>query len=185
MRSFEKIIAFDVETPNAANDSMCSIGITVLENGCLADEYYYLVNPQTHFDDFNVHFHGISPKMVEDALTFPQLWDKIGGLMTSGVLAAHNAPFDMAVLSKSLRRFGIYVPPVEYVCSLSMARRCKKGLGRYTLDSLSDYYGIALDHHNAGSDARACACLVQIFAGMTDFEQCVRTYDLMAGRRIY
>ena len=38
-------------------------------------------------------------EMVAGKPTFAQLWQEIGDLMESGILAAHNAPFDMAVLS--------------------------------------------------------------------------------------
>lgn len=36
-------IAFDVETPNAANSRISAIGITVIENGEVVDDIYTLV----------------------------------------------------------------------------------------------------------------------------------------------
>ena len=55
-----RYIAFDVETPNRFSDRMSAIGISVIENGVVADSYYSLVNPETHFDYFNVQLTGIS-----------------------------------------------------------------------------------------------------------------------------
>ena len=43
---------FDVETPNRLNDRMSAIGITVIGGGEIVDEFYSLVNPETHFDYF-------------------------------------------------------------------------------------------------------------------------------------
>ncbi len=172
-----RIVAFDVETPNSANDSICSIGITVTEGGEVTDERYYLVNPMARFDYENVSIHGITPDMVEDAVTFPDLWREIEPIMRSGILAAHNARFDMGVLAGCLRRARLKADPALYVCSLVMARQCVKGLPRYSLDSLCRYYGIALDHHNACSDARACSRLVNIFARMQGLKSFVRSYD--------
>ena len=42
----ERYIAFDVETPNCANDRMSAIGITVIEDGVIVDDFYSLVNPE-------------------------------------------------------------------------------------------------------------------------------------------
>jgi DNA polymerase III epsilon subunit-like protein len=46
----ERYIAFDVETPNYANDRISAIGIADVEDGAIVDELYTLVNPETHFD---------------------------------------------------------------------------------------------------------------------------------------
>lgn len=53
---------------------MSAIGITVIENGAITDEFYSLVNPETHFDNFNVRLTGISENMVRNAPTFPDIW---------------------------------------------------------------------------------------------------------------
>ena len=53
----ERYIAFDVETPNYANDRMSAIGVAVVERGGIADAFDTLVNPETHFDRFNVDGH--------------------------------------------------------------------------------------------------------------------------------
>ena len=45
----QRYIAFDVETPNYANDRISAIGITVIESGAIAEEYAFLVNPETAF----------------------------------------------------------------------------------------------------------------------------------------
>ncbi|MGN0487865.1 MAG: exonuclease domain-containing protein [Ruminococcus sp.] len=77
---------------------MSAIGISVIENGSIVSEYYSLVNPEQHFDAFNIDLTGIDERMVANAPTFPQLWTKIEPLMSSGLLVAHNAVFDMNVL---------------------------------------------------------------------------------------
>lgn len=57
-----RYIAFDVETPNRMNHRMSAIGITVVEDGSVTDEFYSLVNPETYFDSFNVNLTGISAR---------------------------------------------------------------------------------------------------------------------------
>ena len=120
----ERYIAFDVETPNHANDRMSAIGITVVEGGRIVEEHEALVDPEVPFDLFNIRLTGIGPDQVAGAPTFPALWREIRPLMDSGVLVAHNAPFDMSVLAKCLRGYGIrWHPTVRYACTCQMGRR--------------------------------------------------------------
>ena len=97
-----RYIAFDVETPNAKNNRMSAIGISVVENGTITDKFYTYVNPETYFNRFNIELTGITPEAVQNAPNFPMLWERIGSLMNSGILVAHNAAFDMKVLAKCL-----------------------------------------------------------------------------------
>lgn len=154
----ERYIAFDVETPNGANDRMSAIGISVIEDNEIVREFDTLINPETHFDRFNIQLTGITPYLVEDAPTFGQLWLLIEPLMSSGVLVAHNAPFDLGVLARCLRAYGIaWKPQADYVCTCRMSRACYPQLENRRLNTLCDHLGIALDHHKASSDAHACA----------------------------
>lgn len=175
-----RYIAFDVETPNYANDRMSAIGITVVEAGEIAGEYYTLVNPEQRFDRFNIALTGITPEMVADKPTFPELWREIGPLMDSGLLIAHNAPFDMSVLAKCLRGYGIcWRPTVRYACTCQMSRRLLPQLPNHKLNTLSDYLGLELDHHHAGSDSLACGEILRYHlrsgASVAPF---IRTYDM-------
>ena len=40
-----RYVVFDVETPNSRNDRMSAIGVVVVENGMVAEEWSALVNP--------------------------------------------------------------------------------------------------------------------------------------------
>ena len=81
-----RYICFDVETPNRMNDRMSAIGISVVENGAVTEEFYSLVNPEQRFDDFNVRLTGITPEMASSAPTFGELWPKLSPIMKSGLL---------------------------------------------------------------------------------------------------
>lgn len=154
----DRYIVFDVETPNSRNNRMSAIGISIIENGKITDEFYSLVNPEQEFDYFNIKLTGITPEMAEEAPTFPEAWEKIGSIMESGTLVAHNAPFDMGVLQKCLDFYGIDTKPsFNYVCTCRMAKKCMPNLPSHRLNNLCDYLGITLDHHHAGSDSTAAA----------------------------
>lgn len=180
-----RYVAFDVETPNYANDRMSAIGVVVVENGQIIDRFFSLVQPETHFDAFNVALTGITPRMVSSSPTFAQLWPKLQPLLESGILVAHNAPFDMAVLAKCLRHYHIsWRDTAEYLCTCRLARRYLPQLPNHKLDTLCCHYGLALDHHQADSDALACAGLLIELAKLTDPRVLLRRYDLHAMRTL-
>ena len=63
----ERYVAFDVETPNAANDRMSAIGIAVIEDGALVSSFSSLLRsvplqtvPVSHFPPHLSHFSRIS-----------------------------------------------------------------------------------------------------------------------------
>lgn len=157
----ERFVAFDVETPNAANDRMSAIGIAVIEEGEVVYSFSSLVDPEVHFDAFNVRLTGISEDTVREAPNFAELWPEIGPLLQSGVLLAHNATFDLRVLACCLDAYAIDMPRyLRYACTVQMGRCCYPELSNHRLDTLCRYRGIALDHHRADSDSLACARLL-------------------------
>lgn len=174
-----RFVAFDVETPNRLSNRMSAIGISVIEDGVIVDEYYSLVNPETHFDYFNTQLTGISEETVWDAPTFPEVWAQIEPILSDGLLVAHNAVFDMGVLKKCLNAYEIdWKPYVRYICTVQMGRRLLPGMS-HRLNALCDYYGIALDHHQAASDSRACAqILLRYLDAGADVRQYIRTCRL-------
>lgn len=179
-----RYIVFDTETPNCRNDSICSIGITVVENGSIVEERYDLVDPEARFDVFNVELHGISPDMVRFEKNFPVLWEEISPIMDSGVLVAHNAPFDLGVLSKLFRRYGISRSADPYVCTVQLGRKCLPDAPNHKLNTLCEMLGIQLDHHNAASDSHACAELLCYYIEQgLPVEQYVKPWDYTKGGR--
>ena len=153
-----RYIVFDVETPNFNNDRISAIGITVVEAGQIVERFYTLVDPEAHFDSFNIQLTGITPKMVEDAPNFRDLWQTIEPIMASGVLVAHNARFDLGVLCKCLRAYKIsWKDSVPYACTCVMGRKFCPDFPNHKLNTMCEILGIDLNHHHAGSDSDACA----------------------------
>ena len=159
---------------------MSAIGISIVEDGKIVEEMFSYVNPEEPFDDFNTQLTGISAETVADAPTFPELWKKIEGMMGSGTLVAHNAPFDMGVLKKCLEDYGIqWKDQAQYCCTVQIGRRELPGM-KHSLDSMCGYYGIELDHHKADSDSHAAAeILLRYMEDGVAVEKFVRTFRMM------
>ena len=152
-----RFVAFDVETPNRLNHRMSAIGIAVVEDGDIVEEFYSLVNPETYFEYFNTRLTGIDKKLVRDAPTFPEMWEKAKQIMAKGVLVAHNAAFDLGVLDKCLGHYKIsWKKQASYLCTVQMGRKLLPDIS-HKLNAMCEYYGIDLHHHRAESDSRACA----------------------------
>lgn len=173
-------IVFDVETPNRANDRMSAIGISVIKDNAIVKNYFSLVDPQTHFDWFNTRLTGIDSEKVKGAPDFEQLWKTIEPVMNKGILVAHNAPFDMGVLKRCLNGYGItWKPWAEYLCTVQIGRRVLPGM-KHNLDVMCEHFGIALDHHKADSDSRACAeILLRYIQSGVDVQQYIKKYKLV------
>ena len=116
---------------------------------------------------------------MQNAPTFPELWTRIEPLFSSGLLVAHNAVFDMGVLKKCLRDYGIdWRPYVRYICTVQMGRRLLPGIS-HKLNDMCEHYGICLNHHQADSDSRACAeILLHYLDEGADVRQYIRTCSL-------
>ena len=175
----QRFVAFDVETPNHRNHRMSAIGITVVEDGMIVEEFESFVNPETEFDAFNIRLTGINEEVVADAPIFPELWPQIRPFMESGILVAHNAVFDLSVLRRCLEDYAIsWRDSTPYLCTVQMGRRLLPGIS-HKLNDMCSYYGLALEHHRAGSDIHACAeILLHYLNSGVDAAPFLRTYCL-------
>ncbi len=174
-----RYIVFDVETPNRYNSRISAIGISVVEDGRIVQDWFSLVDPEQPFDWFNSMLTGINEETVFNAPAFPEVWAQIEPLMSSGILVAHNAGFDMGVLRKCLSSYEIeWRPSVRGICTVVMGRRLLPGIS-HKLNDMCDYYGICLQHHHADSDSRACAeILIRYMESGAVPEKFIRTYRM-------
>ena len=175
-----RFIVFDVETPNRYNSRMSAIGISVIEDGQIVDDFYSLVDPEQPFDWFNTVLTGINEETVFDAPAFPEVWRRIEPILSSGILVAHNAGFDMGVLRKCLASYEIeWKPYAKAICTVVMGRSLLPGIS-HKLNDMCAYYGIDLNHHRADSDSHACAeILLRYMESGADPEKYIRTYRMV------
>lgn len=157
----ERFVAIDFETATREKASACALGLAVIEHGRIAEEHSWLIQPPGNiFEPRNTWIHGIDEDLVAQEPEFDELWGEIESYLVGSILLAHNASFDMAVLRASLDRYGIERPSaLAYICTVAMARRVWPELPNHKLDCVSDHCGIRLNHHDAASDARACASI--------------------------
>jgi len=152
-------VAIDFETADRGQDSACSVGLVRVENGVIAKKVVQLIQPPRFIFEFT-HIHGIEWGHVSGSPTFGPARPKLAPLLDGAqFLAAHNAPFDDGVLSACCRAAGISKPAHRFVCTVRLAREVWK-IYPTKLPDVCARLNIALNHHEALSDAEACANIV-------------------------
>ena len=145
-------VAIDFETATA--NAACQIGIAVVRKGEIVEEVCrYIQPPENKYSRKNIAIHHITPDVTKDAPTFDKLWPEIRKYFHCQLIVCHNASFDMSILSKEIYRYDLeWYKPMATVCTYELT-------GAKLEVACSDY-GIEVDnHHNALSDAIACAKL--------------------------
>lgn len=106
------------------------------------------------------YLHGIAWSHVADQPTFGQLWPEfLKQLEGLQFLVAHNASFDKSVMTKCCVMANLTPPKITFKCTVRMARETWN-LYPTKLSHVCTHLKIPLVHHQADSDAEACAdCL--------------------------
>ncbi|HBH73828.1 MAG TPA: exonuclease [Synechococcales bacterium UBA10510] len=158
------MVELDFETANSSRDSACSLAIIRVEALQIVSRTYRLIRPpSTHFMFTSIH--GITWNDVKREPTFKDLWREFRPLFDGiSFIAAHNASFDSSVMKACCNTYGLVPPGAPYLCTVRLARQTWQ-LKPANLPSVCSYLGLHLEHHNALSDAEACANIVRAAAG--------------------
>jgi len=142
--------AIDLETGNPKRWSICQVGIVRVEYGVVTTELNLLVQPPDNeiWSGFTA-IHGIHWKDTINQPTFDQVWPQVLPYIDQQLVVAHNMTFDGSCLQQTLAYYGITEPTFEKHCTYRLFGK--------SLSQLSREFDIPLNHHDALSDARACA----------------------------
>ena len=144
--------AIDFETAHPKHWSICQVGLVRVEQGVVVQEMSILVHPpENEYWSRFTEIHGLSWEDTVHQPGFDQVWPQIASLIEGQTVVAHNMSFDGSCLKQALAYY--HLEPVIYDA------QCTYKLYRKKLNLLAEEYGITLNHHNALSDARACAQL--------------------------
>ena len=147
--------AIDFETAQGYRWSICQVGLVRVENGVIKDQLSVLVQPPNNYYWNNfIDIHGITPQLTRRAPTFDKVWEQIAPFITNQTVVAHNGAFDFHCLKQTLEYYNMAVPAYNGNCTYKIYGA--------NLASLCRKYNIPLNHHDALSDARACAELYKL-----------------------
>lgn len=155
--------AIDFETANSSSASACSVGLVKVRDGIMVDQVSWFIRPPAGHDEFwewNTRIHGIVEADVADALSWSDQLADLVEFADGDHLVAHNAGFDMGVISGGCAASLIETPSFDYACSLQVARKTYH-LESYRLPVAAMAAGFEdFAHHDALADAQACAAIM-------------------------
>ncbi|MBM4320481.1 MAG: 3'-5' exonuclease [Deltaproteobacteria bacterium] len=152
-------VAIDFETADEGRDSACAVALVRVEQGRIVERTTRLICPPRRTFLFS-YIHGITWQKVAGEPPFAEVWPSLVPLLEGAqFLAAHNAGFDRAVLQSCCQRAGLTPPRLPFECTVQLARRTWS-LRPTKLPDVCHFLGIPLQHHDAASDAEACARIV-------------------------
>lgn len=154
--------AIDFETATASRNSACAVGIVSVRNSIIVDEFHILIQPPyNEYNWHNINVHGIRPSDTIQAPTFAQIYPKLRERLKGNMVVAHNESFDRSVLLRTMEYYQLDYNELElskrWECTMKMYKA--KGFTSSKLDYCCRQMRIQLNHHEALSDARACAKL--------------------------
>ena len=155
--------AIDFETANQHSASACSVGLVKVRDGVVVDRVGWLIRPPAGHDEFlywNTRIHGIVAGDVVAADDWATQFERLCAFAGDDVLVAHNARFDVGVITAACAATQVHPPASRYLCSLQVARRTYV-LDSYRLPVAARAAGFGeFPHHDALADAEACAAIV-------------------------
>ncbi len=157
-------VAVDFETANRLGGaSACSVALVRVTGGVVEQRLTTYLRPPAEYDSWEfTYLHGISRADTRNAPDWSEVIPQISQFVGDCPVYAHNAPFDAKVWSDLDRHFGLNSVPRRFYCSYRLARSVRPGLVNYKLPTVTNSFvpGFELDHHQADSDAEACALIV-------------------------
>ena len=151
-----RFAAIDFETADYERDSACALSIVVVENDAIVNQWTSLIRPPRR-DFVFTYLHGISWTHVKDKPSFRELWPEIAPLLAAvDFVAAHNASFDRSVLRTCCEVAALEPITKPFLCTVKMSRTIWN-LKPTKLSDVCSHLNIPLKHHDAVSDAHACA----------------------------
>ena len=159
MHSF---VAIDFETATGNLASACSVGIVTVTDGIITDEFQtFFQPPENEYWRSNIFIHHITPSMTENLPGFHAYYPEIKKRLQGKTLVAHNEVFDRNVLKAVMKMYRLDYDELHLAARWECTCRIYRSLGYKpaNLNACCMRQGIALNHHEALSDARGCALL--------------------------
>jgi len=159
----ETIIVLDFETTGLYPDNgdrVIEIGAVLLRDQEIVDHFQSLIDPEFYVNREIETIIGITNDMLSEAPPAPEVMEKFVKFINTHSLVAHNASFDRLFLETELGHFG-KKRPLNFGCTLQVAKRLYPDVINYKLETLVRYKGIPINSqfHRALADAEMAALL--------------------------
>ncbi len=154
--------AIDFELANGVRNSVCSVGIVIVEKGEVIDTFYSLVKPpKNNYHWGNSRVTKIYPKNTINSPSFKDIFPEVKKRLQGKKIVAHNEGFDRDVLKTVMKYYKLDYESLKLPKKWEDTVEIFQSLGAESakLNRLAEFYNIEIKHHNALSDAHATALL--------------------------
>ncbi|BDZ43330.1 hypothetical protein GCM10025865_26290 [Paraoerskovia sediminicola] len=153
-------VVVDLETTgtSAAECGITEFGAVKVRGGEVIGEFQSLVDPGVVVPAFIARLTGISTAMVATAPGIEKVLPSFLEFLGTGVLVAHNAPFDVGFLKAACSRLGYEWPRPQVLDTVALSRKVvlRDEAPNHRLSTLAALFGAQVTpDHRALSDARA------------------------------
>lgn len=152
-------VAIDFET--ALRHHICAVGIVTVVNGEIIEECYSLIKPPNNeYSYYFTQVHGITSYDTVNSLSFAEIYPEIKKRLSNKIVVAHNESFDRSVLQKSMFDNKLDYSELNISDTWECTMKYCRAIDRFPTEKLNEccaVEGIQLNHHEALSDAKACA----------------------------
>lgn len=190
-----RLAAFDLETtgPDPTEARIVTAAVNVTGGEQLDEPYSWLLDPGVEIPAGAIAVHGITNEMARAqgrpaTEAIAEILEVLGAQVAAGVpIVAFNARFDMTVLDREARRYGLATLGdrfgEEAICVIDPYVLDKQfdryRRGKRTLTDVCAHYGIGhLDAHTAGADAVAASEIARRLGEAADDLQNLNVIDL-------
>jgi DNA polymerase III subunit epsilon len=153
-------VVVDLETTGTcvAQAAITEIAAVRIRGGRVLAEFQTLVNPETPIPAVVSSLTGITGEMVSDAPNVASVLPSFLRFAEGSVLVAHNAPFDIGLLTAAADRLGASWPGFPVLDTAVLARQVLTGaeVADHRLGTLARaFHSPDTPNHRALADARA------------------------------
>ena len=156
------VACVDLETTGgmAAQHRVIEVGIVLLEQGEVVEQWSTLVQPGIRIPPSIARFTGIDDAMVADAPPFAEVASEVRRRLAGRLFVAHNARFDYGFLRAEFRRLDVrFAAPV--LCTVKLSRALYPEHARHNLDTLMERFALScVARHRALGDAQVLPELI-------------------------
>ena len=149
-------VAFDTETTGLrVSDRLVELAAVRFRGGVVEEEWSALVDPGVPIPADATAVHGIRDADVAGRPKAPDVLPAFLNFIDGAALVAHNAPFDLRVLSLELLRGGLSLPDNPVLDTCAIPRRLRLDVPNHRLGTLARAFGVPGGRaHRALDDAR-------------------------------
>lgn len=156
-------------------DTPCQVGLVLIVEDVIVLRYSSLIHVPESIEGTLSYGNGITREMVKNAPSFADVIKVMESICEGATIVAHNKSTEMSVIKKACELYQIE----SWLTTAAMEDTCKL-MGGKGLQECCEEYSIPLHHHDALSDAEACARLYIISQGKEVVEEHVRIFGKRA-----